>query len=143
MLEIPELFWTVEYDGENLPRESGGYQLTGGANCQVFAYAILQHFGIAIPPLRSSDLWSDTRFTRRVSGYRPLDLLLFNRTEAAWGAHVALFVGENKAIHLSASEGRPVIWRLEDFAIREQYAVLLGGKRVLASESTTASTTGV
>jgi hypothetical protein len=54
--------------------------------------------------------------------------LLINRTEAAWGAHVALFVGENKAIHLCASEGRPVIWRLEDFALREEYAFLRGGK---------------
>jgi murein DD-endopeptidase / murein LD-carboxypeptidase len=63
MLEIPDFFWTVEYDGENFPRESVSYQLTGGANCQVFAYAILQHFGIAIPPLRSSDLWADTTFT--------------------------------------------------------------------------------
>jgi lipoprotein Spr len=134
MLEIPAFFWTVEYDGENFPRESVGYQLTGGANCQVFAYAILQHFGIAIPPLRSSDLWSDTRFTRRVTDFRPLDLLLFNRTETAWGAHVALCVGENKAIHLSASEGRPVIWRLADFAMRGEYAFFLGGKRVLVSE---------
>jgi lipoprotein Spr len=131
MLEIPDFFWTVEYDGANFPRESVGYQVTTGANCQVFAYALLQHFGIAIPPLRSSELWSDTRFTRRVSDYCPLDLLLFNRTEAARGAHVALFVGENKAIHLSASERRPVIWQLEDFATREEYAFLLGGKRVL------------
>ena len=135
MLEIPDFFWTVEYNGENFPRESGAYQLTGGANCQVFAYALLQHFGIVVPPLRSSDLWSDTTVTRRVSDYRPLDLLLFNRTEAAWGAHVAVFVGENKAIHLSAATITPVIWRLEDFAMREQYAFLLGGKRVLASAS--------
>ena len=132
MLEIPDFFWTVGYDGENFPRDSDPYQVTGGANCQVFAYAILQHFGIAIPPLRSSELWSDTTFTRQVSDYRPLDLLLFNRTEAAWGAHVALFVGDNQAIHLSASERRPVIWRLEDFAMREEYACLLGGKRVLS-----------
>ena len=131
MLEIPDFVWAVEYDGANFPRESVGYQLTGGANCQVFAYAVLQHFGISIPPLRSSDLWSDTTFTRRVTEYRPLDLLLFNRTDSAWGAHVAVFVGENQAIHLCASEGRPAILRLEDFAMRQEYAVLLGGKRVL------------
>jgi cell wall-associated NlpC family hydrolase len=135
MVEIPDFFFSVAYDGGNFPRESVAYQLTGGANCQVFAYALLQHHGIAIPPLRSSELWSDTRFTQRVSDYRPLDLLLFNRTESAWGAHVALFVGDNKAIHLSASQGRPVIWRLEDFTMREEYSFLLGGKRVLVSES--------
>ena len=133
MLEIPDFFWTVEYNGSNFPRESDAYRLTGGANCQVFAYALLQHFGIAVPPLRSSELWSDTRFTRRVSDYRPLDLLLFNRTEAAWGAHVALFVGENKAIHLSAATVTPALWQLEDFALQDEYAVLLGGKRVLES----------
>jgi cell wall-associated NlpC family hydrolase len=132
MLQIPDSFWVVKYNGGNFPRESGAYRLTDGANCQVFAYAILQHFGITIPPLRSSELWSDTKFTQRVSVFCPLDLILFNRTEAAWGAHVALFVGDNKAIHLSASEGRPVIWRLEDFALREEYAVLLGGKRALS-----------
>jgi len=134
MLELPDFVWTVVYNGANVPRDSVPYELTGGANCQIFAYAVLEHFGIAVPPLRSSELWSDTSFTRRVGDYRPLDLLLFNRTDAAWGAHVALFVGENKAIHLCASEGRPVIWRLEDFAMRDEYAVLLGGKRVLASE---------
>ena len=131
MLQIPDAFLAVRYNGENFPRESIGYRLTDGANCQVFAYALLQHFGITIPPLRSSELWSDTRFTQKVSVFSPLDLILFNRTELAWGAHVALFVGDNKAIHLSASEGHPVIWRLEDFALREEYAVLLGGKRVL------------
>jgi cell wall-associated NlpC family hydrolase len=134
MLELPEPFWTVAYNGANVPSEAP-YELTGGANCQVFAYAILQHFRIAMPPLRSSELWSDTTFTRRVDAYRPLDLLLFNRTEEAWGAHVALFVGDGKAVHLCASEGRPVIWTIEDFALRAEYALLLGGKRVLASES--------
>ena len=133
MLEIPDFFWTVEYNGSNFPRESSVYRLTDGANCQVFAYALLQHFGLTLPPLRSSELWADTRFTRQVSDYRPLDLMLFNRTDAAWGAHVALFVGENKAIHLSAATVTPVLWQLEDFAMRDEYAVLLGGKRVLES----------
>ena len=96
---------------------------------------MLQHFGIAIPPFRSSELWADEELTRRVSDYRPHDLLLFNRTEDAWGAHVAVFVGDGKAIHLCASEGRPVIWRLEEFAMRAEYAVLLGGKRPMAPRS--------
>ncbi|MEP6862490.1 MAG: hypothetical protein ABJE66_17845 [Deltaproteobacteria bacterium] len=131
MLEVPAVFWTVGYNGANVPRQSVPYELAGGANCQVFAYAILEHFGIAIPPLRSSELWSDTKFTRLVSEYRPLDLLLFNRTEDAWGAHVALFVGDDQAIHLCAAEGRPVMWALDDFATRPEYACFLGAKRGL------------
>jgi cell wall-associated NlpC family hydrolase len=136
MLELPDFVWTVRYDGANYPRDGVPYDLAAGANCQVFAYALLQHFGIAFPPLRSSELWSDTLVTRRVSEYRPLDLLLFNRSEAAWGAHVAVYVGDAKAIHLCASEGRPVIWAIDEFALRDEYAVLLGGKRVLAFERT-------
>jgi hypothetical protein len=37
------------------------------ANCQVFAYALLEHFGIAMPPLRSSELWSVSRAPARIS----------------------------------------------------------------------------
>jgi hypothetical protein len=132
MLEVPARFFTVVYNGANYPRESVPYELADGANCQVFAYALLQHHGIAMPPLRSSELWTDTTFTERVSDYRPLDLLLFNRTDEAWGAHVALFVGDDHAIHLCASEGRPVIWSLDQFAARPEYACLLGGKRVVS-----------
>jgi hypothetical protein len=131
MLEVPAMFWAIAYNGANFPRESVPYELTGGANCQVFAYALLEHFGIAIPPLRSSELWSDTKFTRLVSDYHPLDLLLFNRTEDAFGAHVALCVGDNQAIHLCAAEGRPVIWTLEEFASHPEYTCFLGAKRVL------------
>jgi hypothetical protein len=97
----------------------------------VCGYEILQQFGFAIPPLRSSELWADTKYTRVVGEYEPLDLLLFNRTGEAWGAHVALVVGDNQAIHLCASEGRPVIWSLAEFALRPEYACLLGGKRAI------------
>lgn len=47
----------------------------------------------------------------------------------------ALFwtVGEDKAIHLCAAEGRPVICGLEEFATRPEYACFLGAKRVVSS----------
>lgn len=105
--------------------------MSTGANCQVFAYAILAHFDIAFPPLRSSELWADAEHSRAVTDFQPLDLLLFGKTLNAFGAHVAVCVGEGRAIHLCRTVGLPVEWSTEDFATHENYRVLIGGKRPL------------
>ena len=69
--------------------------------------------------------------TRLVVGeLAPCDLLLFNRTPAAWGAHVAVHLGSELAIHLSQRAGVPVIWRIEDFSSRPEYACFIGAKRI-------------
>jgi hypothetical protein len=113
-LAIPSRFMRVRYDGRRYPGAPGSRGLGAGANSQRFAYEILRHFGREIPALRSSELWSDTRFTRRVIRTRPLDLLLFNRTRRAWGAHVAVYLGSGIAIHLCQAVGRPAIWSLNE-----------------------------
>jgi hypothetical protein len=105
--------------------------LTAGANCQLFAYEVLRHFGLTPPPLRSSDLWADTRATIRVPRARPLDLLLFNATDDAYGAHVGVWADEDRVLHLCAEAGRPAVWSLRDFAARQRYQVLIGVKRVI------------
>ncbi|MDQ3402447.1 MAG: NlpC/P60 family protein [Actinomycetota bacterium] len=105
--------------------------LREGANCQRFAYAVLAHFGLHVAPTRSSELWADTA-TIRVSHPEPLDLLLFNKTADAWGAHVGVWIGDDQVLHLCSEVGKPAVWRMADFASRARYRELVGIKRVLA-----------
>ncbi|GAA3088444.1 hypothetical protein GCM10017562_68530 [Streptomyces roseofulvus] len=131
---LPAGFWAVRYEGSRYPGSAAVAArpgLAAGANCQVFAYEVLRHFGLTPPELRSSELWEDTASTVRVPVARPLDLLLYNATDDAYGAHVGVSVGGEGILHLCAEVGRPVVWRPEDFAARERYRVLLGAKRVL------------
>jgi cell wall-associated NlpC family hydrolase len=130
-LPIPARFRHVRYNGARHPGAEGVVGLDGGANCQQFAYELIRHFGFAPPDYRSSELWEDETHTRAVVGeLAPCDLLLFNRTSAAWGAHVAVFLGNKLAIHLSQRAGVPVIWKVEDFTLRPEYACFIGAKRV-------------
>ncbi|MFI8510235.1 hydrolase [Streptomyces sp. NPDC085460] len=136
MSRLPAEFLSVRYDGSRFPGAASVAARPGlgpGANCQLYAYEVLRHFGLNPPDLRSSELWDDTERTVRVpvDGLRPLDLLLFNSVDRAYGAHVGVWAGEGEILHLCAEAGRPVVWRPEDFAARERYGVLLGAKRVL------------
>jgi hypothetical protein len=114
--EIPERFWQVRYDQAHDPNSPELHPMAQGANCQNFAYELLRHFGRDLPHFRSSNLWEDTEYTAIVKDPQAFDLLLFNRTEAAWGAHVALHVGDGQAIHLSKKVGSPVVWPLARFS---------------------------
>jgi hypothetical protein len=131
-IEIPEAFWSVAYDGARHPGAPGVVGVEGGANCQQFAYELLRHNGFEIGELRSSELWADTHDTAPVGGaLLPGDLLLFNRTPEAWGAHVALYLGDGRAIHLAKHVGQPVVWGLDEFAADPRYVCFLGAKRPL------------
>ena len=127
-LQIPARFMAVRYNGAAHPltRAAG---LEEGANCQRFVYALLDRFGYELAPMRSSELWTDRKFTRLAYRMRPLDILMFNRDMNAWGAHLALYLGNHRAIHLSKSVGLPVIWSLSEFARHDRYKTLLGIKR--------------
>jgi cell wall-associated NlpC family hydrolase len=127
-IEIPDSFWGVRYNGSCYPGAVS--DMTQGANCQLFAYELLRHHGLLVPSFRSSDLWDDTEFTEPVSTLEPLDLLLFNNTAQAWGAHVAVYLGDGKAIHLAKEAGRPAVWTLEQFASHPLYTHFIGAKRV-------------
>jgi hypothetical protein len=74
-------------------------------------------------------LWEDEDYTFIVNRYAPLDLILFNCTRAAFGAHVGVFVGDNNVLHLARRVGSPAIWSLHAFAEIVSYRVLVGGKR--------------
>jgi hypothetical protein len=135
-LSIPERFHHVRYNGARYPGAEGVVGLDGGANCQQFAYELIRHFGFAPPTYRSSELWEDETRTRVVVGELvPCDLLLFNRTPAAWGAHVAVYLGSDLAIHLSQRAGVAVIWKIEEFHWRPEYACFIGAKRVQRADS--------
>ncbi|GAB7029766.1 cell wall hydrolase [Streptomyces sp. NPDC021749] len=118
------------------PGGSDGFgDLAEGANCQRYAYAVLRHFGLWVPPLRSAELWADTRATRQAGRPRPLDLVLFDagpvrgRPEG-YGAHVGVHLGLDAVLHLCREVGRPAVWRYGDFAARARYARFLGAKRL-------------
>ena len=128
--EIPAHFWAIHYDFAGFPAPD----LSKGANCQAFAYALLRHFGRTISDLRSSDLWEDTRETVRVAGaLEPLDLLLFGPTTDAYGAHIGVYLGEGRVIHLAKRVGKPVIWPIEHFARESGYEIFIGAKRVISA----------
>jgi murein DD-endopeptidase / murein LD-carboxypeptidase len=133
MIPIPDHFMSVRYNPANYPGAPSFSGLEKGANCQVFAYAFLNHHGLKLPPLRSSELWEDTTHTRKVSVYQPLDLILFGPNFDAFGAHVGVFVGEGIVLHLSAAHGMPL---LESISLMQQlprYRCVIGGKRVIES----------
>jgi hypothetical protein len=107
------------------------HDLTRGANCQRFAYAFLAEHGVAVPPLRSAELWADGVVSRRATVFEPLDLLLFNRTADAYGAHVAVYLGEGEALHLGKAAGLPEVWSMARFQADPRYRCFIGAKRVI------------
>ncbi|MGW6918855.1 hydrolase [Kitasatospora sp. NPDC054939] len=132
---LPAHLRAVPYAGARYPGSPALAErpgLAAGANCQTYAYAVLAHAGLAAPPLRSSELWTDRGSTVRVAGPRPYDLVLYNAAADPYGAHVGVWLGEDAVLHLCAEVGRPAVWTRADFAERERYRVLVGFKRVTA-----------
>jgi hypothetical protein len=128
-LEVPPEFRGIPYDHQRHPR-SATFDFREGANCQLWAYALLEHFGIEVPPFRSSELWDDREFSDAVREFEPLDLLLFNDTESSWGAHVAVCLGDDVLAHLSRQMGRPEVCTIEAMLRKPKYRVLVGAKRI-------------
>ena len=130
-IEIHPRYWTVRYNGAVFPG-SGHDGLDGGANCQVFAYALLADHGLHLPPFRSSDLWDDVVHTQVVEEWAPLDLVLLHSKPEAYGAHVSLYVGDGQVLHLAKHHGVPRVEPLQEMLALPRYRFLIGGKRVVA-----------
>ncbi len=130
MLDIPNHFLNVPYSAECYPGAEGFSKLEKGANCQLFAYEIIRYYGGVIPDFRSSELWEDSEYTEFVNTYDLLDLLLFNSVDDSWGAHLGLYIGENKIMHLSREEGFAKIWSIDDFHNFDRYRIHIGAKRL-------------
>lgn len=127
---IPSEFFDSKYDASKYPGSGNCTGIKDGANCQYFAYEFLKHFRYIVPDLRSSDLWEDIIYTKKVESFEPLDLLLFNKDSKAYSAHVGVYIGENKVLHLSKEVGCPIVWDLEDFKKYPHYKFLIGAKRI-------------
>ena len=57
MIEVPQKFLSVRYDGSRRPGSFDTAGIEEGANCQRFAYELVHYFGRSIPDFRSSDHW--------------------------------------------------------------------------------------
>ncbi len=120
----------ITYEGDRHPQSAEFDFGNKGANCQLYAYALLKHFGVIVPPFRSSQLWEDKKHTKVVYDLEPLDLLLFNDTNDSWGAHVAVYIGEEMVIHLAKNIGLPDICPLQKMLLNPRYKVFIGAKRI-------------
>ncbi|WP_438828039.1 hydrolase [Streptomyces tropicalis] len=143
---LPAVLRAVPYAGSRFPGSAAVAARpdpAAGANCQLYAYAVLHHFGLLAPPLRSGELWADTRSTVRVDRARLLDLMLFNNGPDPYGAHVGVRTDDGRVLHLCAEVGRPAVWSLADLAVRERYRTLVGVKRVTVRRAPPAPGSGV
>ncbi len=129
---LPEWLMNTSYNGRIIPNGKTHDIASTGANCQVFAYQLLRHYDLVVPDFRSSELWEDVEFSEIIQeNYEPLDVLFFSPTKEAYGAHIAVCIGEGQAVHLSKSVGKPIVWEIATFLQYPKYRVLLGGKRFL------------
>lgn len=129
-INLPDWLFNISYNGKIIPNGEQHDMLEVGANCQVFAYYLLREHGFYVPKYRSSELWADTEFSEVIlSNFQPFDILFFHKKQEAYGAHVAVYLGNNQAIHLSKRMNKPVIWSVESFYQYPEYQFLLGGKR--------------
>ena len=128
-IRIPKEFMSIRYNPRIIPDGTAHQLLETGANCQVFAYALLKYNGKKVPDLRSMELWEDKEFSTVADHFLPLDILFFKKDKQPWGAHLGVYLDNNRVIHLSRKVGKPVIWNLSDFPKIPAYQVLIGGKR--------------
>jgi hypothetical protein len=128
--QLPAHFWAVRYDGEVTPKNAPA-RMEVRANCLVYAYAVLAYFGRDVPPFWSSELWADVSCTRIIASPQPLDLMLFAAEPIAYAAHLGVYVGEDRILHLCKEVGEPIVWPLAEFASRDRYQTLVGIKRVV------------
>lgn len=126
---IPAHIFNSYYDGSRHPQGDKRGGIGKGANCQYFAYSFLRNFGFEVGNLRSSDLWKDKIYTKKITSVKPLDILLFNNKFDPYGAHVGVCVGKNRILHLCKEVGYPTIWDFEAFSKHKKYKAYIGAKR--------------
>ena len=128
-IKVPSWYMDIRYNGKVIPNGQKHNMLENGANCQVFAYALLRLNDKVVPDLRSKELWEDQGLSETVKTFEPLDILFFKKDDNPWGAHVGVYIGNDQVIHLAKKQEYPVIWDLDKFQEFDEYKVLIGGKR--------------
>lgn len=131
-IAIPIQFFYIRYNAKQFPGSVNKKGLEFGANCQYFVFEFLKYFEIKIKKaFRSSELWADTIETKKVNKLTLFDIVFFNSTEESYGAHLGVYLGKNKVIHLSKRVGYPTVWDLKEFSKYKEYSYFLGAKRVI------------
>ncbi len=131
-IDIPQRFFDVEYKTDRIPGVKDPSDFSLGANCQVFAYELLRVNGMVPPNDRSSELWSDTCYSRKILvDFEPLDIMLYSADGEAYGAHVGVYIGDGEIIHLSLQNGRSEIIEHEIMQENKKYRRFVGAKRIL------------
>ncbi|EKD84985.1 MAG: Cell wall-associated hydrolase [uncultured bacterium] len=131
MVLILDEFLKIPYNAKRYPRKKRVIDVFKGANCQLFVYEFLRCNGYDIPfDYRSSGLWEDQKFTKRVKSLKPFDILFFNKTSNSYGAHLGIYIGSDKVIHLSRVAGYAAVWGMEEFKKYDRYKYFLGAKRL-------------
>ncbi len=130
-IEVPVHLRDVRYSAGHFPGAPGVFGVEGGANCQLYAYAVLRQHGFVLPDLRSDELWRDSEHTVVADRMAPFDLVLVHDNPASWGAHVGVCVGADLVLHLSKRIGVPAIETLAELQQRDAYRCLIGYKRPL------------
>ncbi|MEN0061236.1 MAG: hypothetical protein AAGA48_03745 [Myxococcota bacterium] len=130
---LPEPLRAMRYRGSVHPgalsRPQAPEEWPAAANCQVFAYRLVDWHGRRVPWLRSSELWEDREDTVLVTQMQALDLVLLHRTPEAWGAHVAVAIDDTHVVHLARRPGHPEVRTLASLLEDPRYRYLIGIKR--------------
>ena len=126
---LPSWVWDVPYAAGSYPGAVPRESWRDGANCQLFAYGVLALHGWDVTDLRSDELWFDEECTAVATEVLPLDLVLFQKDQQPYGAHVGLVVAEDAVLHLCREVGVPAVWGWDEFAVRTRYRVVIGCKR--------------
>ena len=130
-IKIPNWIMDIKYNSKVFPNWEKHDYILNWANCQVYAYEILRYNWKHVPDLRSSEMWEDINYSKKVNKYTPLDLLFFNKNAESWWAHVWLYIWNNKVIHNTNKTWWVEIWDLELFKEYDEYKVLLWWKRFI------------
>lgn len=127
---LPEWYMDIKYDSTNIPDWNQKDIRNTWANCQVYAYELLRYNNKSIPDYRSKELWEDTIYSTVVSWkYEPLDVLFFNKENNPYGAHLGVYIWDNKVLHNSKDIWKPAIFELDDFLRIEKYQFCIWAKR--------------
>ena len=128
---FPYWYMDIPYNSKVIPNWMIHDIQLSWANCQVYAYEILRYNTIFVPDFRSRELWDDSEYSRVIpSEFEPLDILFFNKTNDPWGAHLGVYIWNNKVLHNSKDIWFPTIFDIEDFKKIHSYSCFLWGKRL-------------
>lgn len=129
-IKLPEWYMDIKYNPKIVPDWKKQDIISTWSNCQVYAYELLRLNNKNVPDYRSSELWEDTIYSNIVSWeYEPLDILFFNKENNPYGAHLGIYIWNNKVLHNSKDIWKPAISEFGYFQEIEKYKICIWAKR--------------